>query len=83
MFKDILAKGHEIGSHTVTLDVDTPGLNNFVLQALGQGKVRAEIGKAIGDYIKKRYTSDMNTDNQGYETIATGYILYFEKKKKP
>ena len=58
-------------------------LGDIVLQALGQGKVRAEIGKAIGDYIKKRYTSDMNTDNQGYETIATGYILYFEKKKKP
>ena len=58
-------------------------LGDIVLQALGKGKVRAEIGKAVGDYIKKHYTGNMKTDDQGYETIASGYILYFEKKKKP
>jgi glyoxylase-like metal-dependent hydrolase (beta-lactamase superfamily II) len=58
-------------------------MGDIVLQALGKGKVRAEIGKAVGDYIKKHYTGNMKTDDQGYETIASGYILYFEKKKKP
>ena len=55
---------------------------DIVLQALGQGKNRAEIGKVVGDYIKKHYASDMKTDDQGFETIATGYITYFEKRKK-
>jgi glyoxylase-like metal-dependent hydrolase (beta-lactamase superfamily II) len=55
----------------------------IVLQALAQGKNRAEIGKAVGDYIKKHYAGNMKTDDQGYETIATGYITYFEKRKKP
>lgn len=53
----------------------------IVLQALTQGKNRAEIGKAVGDYIKKHHASDMKTDDRGFETIATGYITYFEKKK--
>jgi len=58
-------------------------LGDIVLQALGQGKKRAEIGKAVGDYIKKHHANDMKVDDQGFETIATGYILYFEKKRKP
>jgi glyoxylase-like metal-dependent hydrolase (beta-lactamase superfamily II) len=58
-------------------------LGDIVLQALGQGEKRAAIGKAVGDYIKKHYAGDMKTDDQGYETIASGYITYFEKKMKP
>jgi glyoxylase-like metal-dependent hydrolase (beta-lactamase superfamily II) len=57
-------------------------LGDIVLQALEQGKKRAEIGKAVGDYIKKHYAGDLKTDDQGYETIASGYITYFEMKKK-
>jgi glyoxylase-like metal-dependent hydrolase (beta-lactamase superfamily II) len=58
-------------------------LRDIVLQALGQGMVRAEIGKVVGDYIKKHQANDMKTNALWYETIATGYITYFEKKKKP
>lgn len=57
-------------------------LGDIVLQALEQGKKRAEIGKAVGDYIKKHHANDMKVDDQGFATIATGYILYFEKNKK-
>ncbi|MFA5374855.1 MAG: MBL fold metallo-hydrolase [Dehalococcoidia bacterium] len=56
---------------------------NIVLKAIGEGKSRAEIGRAVGDYIKKNhYSKDMKVDDQGFETIATGYITYFEKKRK-
>jgi glyoxylase-like metal-dependent hydrolase (beta-lactamase superfamily II) len=58
-------------------------LGDIVLRSLEQGEKRAEIGKAVGDYIKKHQANDMKVDDQGFETIATGYILYFEKKKKP
>ena len=58
-------------------------LGDIVLQALGQGKKRAAIGKAVGAYIKKHHANNMKVDDQGFETIATGYILYFEKKKNP
>jgi len=57
-------------------------LGDIVLRSLGQGKVRAEIGKAVGAYIKKHHANDMKVDDQGFETIATGYILYFEHQKK-
>jgi glyoxylase-like metal-dependent hydrolase (beta-lactamase superfamily II) len=57
-------------------------LGDMVLHSIEQGKKRAEIGRAVGSYIKKRHADDMKTDDQGYETIATGYITYFEKKKK-
>lgn len=56
---------------------------DIVFRSLEQGKKRAEIGKAVGDYIKKHYAGDMKTDDQGYETIASGYITCFEKKMKP
>ena len=59
-------------------------LGDIALLSLEQGEKRAEIGKAFGDYIKKHhYTNDMNVEGQGFETIATGYILYFKKKRKP
>ena len=59
-------------------------IRDIVLHALKQGKRRAEIGRAVGDHIKKLYGSnDSNIDDQGLETIAAGYILYFEKNKKP
>jgi len=57
-------------------------LGDIVLRSLGQGKKRAAIGKAVGDYIKKHHANDMKVDDQGFETIATGYILYFEHQKK-
>lgn len=53
---------------------------DIVMKAMEQGKSRAETGKAVGDYIRKHYTGDTKTDDQGYETIATGYITCFEKK---
>ena len=58
-------------------------LGDIVLRSLKQGEKRSEIGKAVGDYIKKHQANDMKVDAQGFETIATGYILYFEKKRKP
>ena len=58
-------------------------LGDIVLRSLKQGEKRSEIGKAVGDYIKKHQANDIKVDAQGFETIATGYILYFEKKRKP
>jgi glyoxylase-like metal-dependent hydrolase (beta-lactamase superfamily II) len=58
-------------------------IRDIVLHALKQGKKRAEIGRIVGDHIKKLYgLSDSVIDNKGFETIAAGYILYFEKNKK-
>jgi glyoxylase-like metal-dependent hydrolase (beta-lactamase superfamily II) len=59
-------------------------IRDIVLHALKKGKKRAEIGRIIGDHIKKLYGLDgINVDDKGFETIATGYITYFEKNKKP
>jgi len=63
-------------------EANARAFGNIVLQALNQGKSRAETGRAVGDYIRKHYAGDMKTDDQGYETIATGYITCFEKKHK-
>ena len=55
---------------------------DIVLKTMEQGKSRAEIGRAIGDYIKRHHQNkNTRVDDQGYETIATGYITCFEKKK--
>jgi glyoxylase-like metal-dependent hydrolase (beta-lactamase superfamily II) len=57
-------------------------VRDIVFNALTQGKNRAEIGRAVGDHIKKNYgDSDINVDDHGFEIIATGYITYFEKNK--
>jgi len=53
---------------------------DIVMKAMEQGKSRAETGKALGSYIQSKYDSNIESDLQGFETIATGYITYFEKK---
>jgi glyoxylase-like metal-dependent hydrolase (beta-lactamase superfamily II) len=59
-------------------------IRDIVLHALKQGKKRAEIGRIVGDHIKRLYgLSDNDIDDKGFETIAAGYILYFEKNEKP
>jgi glyoxylase-like metal-dependent hydrolase (beta-lactamase superfamily II) len=57
-------------------------IRDIVLNALKQGKKRAEIGRIVGDHIKKLYgIDDINVDDHGFETIAAGYMLYFEKNE--
>ncbi|EFK95033.1 Metallo-beta-lactamase superfamily protein [sediment metagenome] len=54
---------------------------DIVMKAMEEGKSRAETGKALGSYIQDKYDSNTKSDLQGFETIATGYITYFEKKR--
>jgi glyoxylase-like metal-dependent hydrolase (beta-lactamase superfamily II) len=53
----------------------------FVLNAMEQGKGCSETGKALGSYVQDKYDSNAKSDLQGYETIATGYITFFERKR--